>query len=119
NLNIEEQMKLQMSCYGAYSQEIEDYTKMRLQEQLATKSGRELTNTVDPWSYRSRLTIPKLIINGTNDPYWVISSLNIYWDGLKGNKSIVYVPNAGHDLGIRPSSIDNMTRVIAPVAAFV
>ncbi len=53
---------------------------------------------VDPWIYRDALTMPKLIINGTNDPYWPLDALNTYWDDLKGEKWVLYVPNAGHDL---------------------
>jgi PhoPQ-activated pathogenicity-related protein len=39
-----------------------------------------------------------MIINGTNDPYWTVDSLNLYWDGLKCDRWVLYVPNAGHDL---------------------
>ena len=53
---------------------------------------------VDPWTYRDKLTMPKMIVNGANDPYWSLDALNLYWDDLKGDKYVLYVPNAGHDL---------------------
>jgi PhoPQ-activated pathogenicity-related protein len=53
---------------------------------------------VDPWIYRDHLAVPKMIINGASDPYWPLDALNTYWDDLKGEKWVMYVPNAGHDL---------------------
>ncbi len=53
---------------------------------------------VDPYSYREKLTQPKMLLLGNNDPYWSADALNLYWDGLKGDKWVVYVPNAGHNL---------------------
>ena len=63
-----------------------------------TVEGQKLWKMVDPWVYREKITIPKLIINGANDPYWPLDALNSYWDDLKGDKWLLYVPNAGHDL---------------------
>ena len=53
---------------------------------------------IDPYFYRARLTMPKLLICGANDQYWSTDALNLYWDGLPGDKWITYVPNAGHKL---------------------
>ena len=53
---------------------------------------------VDPYTYRDRLTKPKLLINGTNDRYWTLDALDFYWGGLKGPKYLVELPNAGHGL---------------------
>jgi PhoPQ-activated pathogenicity-related protein len=69
---------------------------------------------VDPWIYREKLTMPKLIINGTNDPYWPLDALNSYWDDLKGDKWVLYVPNAGHDLRERDK---NDERQLLPMRA--
>ena len=70
---------------------------------------------------RASSRVPKMIINGTNDPYWPLDALNTYWDDLKGEKWLLYVPNAGHDL--RETDKDGKkellpTRAVNTLAAF-
>lgn len=113
NLNLNAQMPHQLEVWGAYSEQIDDYTRRGLQQQLATERGQRLAKIVDPYTYRDRLTLPKLIVNGTNDPYWAQDALNLYWDDLKGEKKVLYVPNAGHSLE------EDLMRVIATCTAFV
>jgi PhoPQ-activated pathogenicity-related protein len=97
-LNLAPQMKHQLASWGDYSRMIDDYTDLGLQKHLETKPGRRLCDIVDPYSYRHQLTQPKLVILGTNDPYWPVDALNLYWDGLEGEKYILYVPNNAHGL---------------------
>jgi len=97
-LNMQTQMKHALEVWGKPSEQIHDYTERGLTDKFTDPLGRDLWLSVDPYSYRDRLTMPKLIINGTNDPYWTVDALNLYWDDLKGSKHIVYVPNAVHNL---------------------
>ena len=112
-LNMEAQMKHQLESYGEYSEQIKDYTDKGIQGATATEEGKLLNAMVDPFSYRKMLTLPKLIINGTNDPYWTLDSLNIYWKDLEGPKYIFYAPNGGH--GLNPESI---IRLLPTVVSF-
>jgi PhoPQ-activated pathogenicity-related protein len=43
--------------------------------------------------------MPKLLLLGTNDPYWVVDALRNYWNDLPEPKLVFQTPNAGHDLG--------------------
>jgi PhoPQ-activated pathogenicity-related protein len=63
-----------------------------------TPRAKKLWNMVDPWIYRAKLTMPIMIINGANDPYWTLDALNLYWKDLPAQKNVLYVPNAGHNL---------------------
>jgi PhoPQ-activated pathogenicity-related protein len=54
---------------------------------------------IDPYSYREKLTMPKLIIMGTNDPYWTVDAVKHYINEIPGHNLLHYVPNAGHGLG--------------------
>ncbi len=87
----------QKAFWGRTSTMIEDYAP--LFGALATEAGARLAWIVDPYTYRFRLTMPKLIVLGTNDPYWPVNSANLYWEGLPGPKALVRLPNVGHGLG--------------------
>lgn len=96
NLNLAAQMKQQIDCYGKPSAMISDYTDKGLIEFLATDEGKQFAATVDPYTFVDRLTMPKLILLGSNDPWYTLESANLYYPDLIGDKHIVYVPNAGH-----------------------
>jgi PhoPQ-activated pathogenicity-related protein len=97
-LNFPRQMDYQLETWGQYSEQIADYERKGLIKHLKEDPDFPLWRWVDPWFYRAHLTLPKLIINGTNDRYWTVDALNVYWDDLSGVKYIRYVPNAGHNL---------------------
>lgn len=99
NLNVAAQMKHQMEIWGEYSPQIEDYTKRGLQAKLSTPRGRELSLMIDPYTYRDRITMPTLIITGSNDPYWAPDAGSLYLRDLKQRHWTVTVPNVGHGLG--------------------
>ncbi|HEY7318714.1 MAG TPA: 1-acylglycerol-3-phosphate O-acyltransferase [Candidatus Binatia bacterium] len=118
-LNMRAQMPRQLKAFGGYSARLTPYTSRGLVPIPNTPEGQRLLSMVDPWAYRERLVMPKLIINGTNDFYWATDALNLYWNELSGGKWVVYVPNAGHDLRRqdKPES-EQLTDLINSLAAF-
>jgi len=111
NLNLIEQMDHQIETWGEYSEQIDDYTKLDIPQQIKTEKGRKLSALVDPFTYRGRITIPKLIVVGSNDRYWPLDAMNIYFDDLMGERYLLRVPNKGHD-------INDMQRVLSDAVAF-
>lgn len=97
-LNMRAQTRHQLEVWGEYSEQIEDYTRRGLTELFDTPIGRKLWTLVDPYTYLDRIKIPVLQINGTNDRYWTLDSMNLYWDDIQAPKYVVYLPNAGHGL---------------------
>jgi PhoPQ-activated pathogenicity-related protein len=97
-LNMQAQLPHQLKSYGRYSEMIDDYVKRDLVPMPKTQRAVKLWSMVDPWVYRDKLTMPTMIINGANDPYWTVDALNLYWSDLKSPRWIEYVPNAGHNL---------------------
>ncbi len=99
-LNMGAQGPNQLDVWGKYSEQIDDYVQRGLMERAKTEEGTALWKMVDPYSFRDRLTIPKLLINGSNDRYWPLNALDLYWGGLKGPKHLIALPNAGHGLEV-------------------
>ena len=98
-LNMRAQVKWADKVYGKQSEKIKDYTDLGLIARMDDPDMARLRDWVDPYAYRNKYNMPKLILIGTNDPYWTVDSLRHYFDDLPGPKLIYQTPNAGHDLG--------------------
>jgi PhoPQ-activated pathogenicity-related protein len=112
NLKVGAQIAHQREVWGGTSPLIEVYKQEGLLDPLPTERARSLTESIDPWSYRRRLVMPKLLINATNDGYWPHDALNLYFNDLPGQTDVFYVPNAPHTLG------DNVAAVVGSAAAW-
>lgn len=95
-LNTREQARHQKETLGDWSEQTRPYHPILKRE--PTERIEKLWSMVDPYTYRERVTQPKLLILGNNDPFWSTDSLNLYWDDLSSPKWVHYVPNAGHNL---------------------
>ncbi len=100
NLDIPKQMDYQLESWGDYSKSIAAYTDKDLPQKLKRGDGpiAKLAKMIDPYTYIRELTIPKLLINGTNDPFWVLDAAKHYIKELPGETYLHYAPNAGHGL---------------------
>jgi PhoPQ-activated pathogenicity-related protein len=100
-LNMKAQTQWAARMYGKQSRKISDYTERKLVERIDDPRAVELRRWIDPYSYRASANykLPKLLLLGANDPYWVVDSLRHYWDQLPEPKLVYETPNAGHGLG--------------------
>jgi PhoPQ-activated pathogenicity-related protein len=97
-LNVEPSFAHHWRVYGAWSPAIQDYVEMGIPAWFGSKEFRGLLDIVDPYSYRERLVLPKLIINATGDPFFTPDSSSFYFDDLPGESYLRYVPNTDHFL---------------------
>jgi PhoPQ-activated pathogenicity-related protein len=109
-LSLEDHVKLQIASFGGMSDKLRDYTSRGIERLLATPRGRELVGIVDPYAYCDHLALPKIIALGTNDPYWPLGALDLYYDGLPGPRWVSYAPNAGH--GLPPARVGGLVAAL-------
>ncbi len=97
-LNMPVSLDYHLTAWNAYSEQINDYIKLEIPQTVNTEDGNALTQMIDPYSYREKLTMPKLIFIGTNDEYWPVDAIKNYIKDIPGENYIHYTPNAGHNL---------------------
>ena len=97
-LNMGPQMRHHFSAYGFYSQAIQDYVDLHIFERFDTPEGRQLQTFVDPYAYRERYLIPKLLINSTGDQFFLPDSAQFYVHALPDPTYLRYCPNTDHGL---------------------
>jgi PhoPQ-activated pathogenicity-related protein len=97
-LNIEPSFEHHYQVYGFFAPSVKDYQERGLMDWNGQPRYRELMKMVEPFSYRDRLTMPKLLINSAGDQFFLPDSSRFYFDELKGEKYLRYVPNTDHSL---------------------
>jgi len=97
-LNIVPSFQHHWRVYGFWAPAIKDYEDQGIMNWTGRPEYRELMKVVEPFEYRDRLTIPKLIMNSSGDQFFLPDSSQFYFDQLKGEKYLRYVPNSDHSL---------------------
>jgi PhoPQ-activated pathogenicity-related protein len=97
-LNVEPSLTHHGRAYGFWAEAIGNYYQHEILQRFDHPRMKELYSFVDPLTYKDRLTMPKYIVNGVGDQFFLPDSSQFYWDQLKGKKLIRYVPNADHGL---------------------
>ncbi len=98
-LNVERSMSHHFAAYGFWAPAVGDYEDMDIMGWFGTPEIAALMAIEDPYSYRTRYTIPKYIINSTGDQFFLPDSSQFYFADLPALKHVRYVPNTDHGLG--------------------
>jgi PhoPQ-activated pathogenicity-related protein len=97
-LNVEPSFVHHWRAYGAWSDAVDDYVHHGIMDWMGTAEFRALMKIEEPFEYRDRLTMPKLIVNASGDQFFLPDSSQFYFDALRGEKHLRYVPNTSHSL---------------------
>ena len=108
-LNIPKSFRHHFQIYGGYSEHLEHYQAQKLLSDTAESTFemmqqpryQALLDFVDPYQFRQRLKIPKYMINGAGDEYFLPDSSQFYLSELPGQNYLRYLPNVGHGIGLR------------------
>jgi PhoPQ-activated pathogenicity-related protein len=77
---------------------VKDYVESGVMDWKDTPEYKKLLAIEDPYSYRDRYTMPKFMIYAAGDQYFLPDSSRYYFDDLRGEKYLRYIPNTDHGL---------------------
>ncbi len=97
-LNLDPSFRHHHAAYGRYADAVQDYVREGIAQRMGDPDLLASQAIIDPWAYRDRLTMPKLIINAGGDQFFLPDAWRFYWNDLPGPKSLRYLPNADHGL---------------------
>ncbi|HLN32761.1 MAG TPA: PhoPQ-activated pathogenicity-related family protein [Gemmataceae bacterium] len=97
-VNVPASMQHHVAAYGFYARSLDDYMKHNILQRSHAPKLKDLYAIEDPYSYLDRVTMPKFIINASGDELFCPDSSQFYYNDLKGEKYLRYVPNADHSL---------------------
>ena len=97
-LNVMPSFKHHYRSYGFWAPNVGNYYEEHLMDELDNPAFKKLMDLEDPYSYRARYTMPKLIINSSGDQFFLPDSSQFYFNDLPGEKHLLYEANAEHSL---------------------
>ncbi len=97
-VNADPQLRHHAEAYGFWAEAIGNYYQHRILQRFDHPRLKELYKIEDPYYDLDRLTEPKFMVNASGDQFFLPDSSRYYYDQLKGEKLLRYVPNADHGL---------------------
>ncbi len=97
-LNVRPSFVHHWQAYGFWAPAVGDYVTHGVMDRMGEPRFEQLLSLVEPFSFRDRLTMPKYLVNASGDQFFLPDSWQFYFDELKGETYLRYVPNADHSL---------------------
>lgn len=95
-LNLLEQVERHWEAYGFYAPAIHDYGDLDVFCQAQGPAGEALADIIDPYRYRDRYTMRKLLLHSAGDQFFLPDSSIRYYRDLRQPKLMRYSFNTDH-----------------------
>jgi len=112
-INFVDVMHHQFRSYGGWTYALQDYVDMNITERFDMPQMRLLQEYEDPYFYRHRLTMPKLIVNAVMDEFQQPDDTHYWWADMPEPKHFLIAPNAEHSLAT------GILEVVPSISAFI
>ncbi|CAH1782652.1 unnamed protein product [Owenia fusiformis] len=97
-LKLRETISLHYRAYGGWSFAFGDYWRQNITQYLNDDIIDRMGEVVDPYSYRNRMTMPKIVIQATGDEFFLPDEPNVWFKDLIGPKYVWMVENTHHPM---------------------
>ena len=85
-------------AFGGWTFAFKDYYALNFTAWLDRPSTQLMADIIDPYVYRDRLTMPKLVIDAGGDEFFMPDDNHFWYDDMEGETHLLMIQNAEHSM---------------------